>query len=681
MAPVGFDGTITMRKLLALLMLAAGLNAQTAVPTPLQVLAPNDDSASSSMQVQDQAQHFVGFIAPALVTQIVISSATAANPMVLTLANPRPTTILSGGTVTVSGAAGAGCSGMNATHAVSAVGASTITITFNGTGCTYTANSASINTDIWWELPVADGVSGDCLAWSASYVLAFSACGSGGGGANQYLSNLLSPTAINQSLQFATDNTYNIGAAPTGTTRVAPNTIYASTEVEAPVFRSIYYSAGVIQDYFDITTTTSTLYFKDSSANTVGLYSNPAGTPVWQFRGNVVGDTTNTYDLGATTDYWRKLYTTNARVNSMAGGGTQCVQVDNNGDLSATGAGCGGSGSTLPVIDTTNIVKGSVDATKQLRFEVDGFTTATTRTLTPQNSSYTVAGIDITQTFTQNQTLGANLLFSANNTYNIGSSPTGTTRVAPNTIYAWTEVEAPDFRVTYVSGGAIADYFDIAATTSTLYFKDSGATTVGLYSNPFGSPVWQFRGKVVPDATTAYDLGATTALWNKLYTVNARLTGLSGSGTRCVQSDNNGDLSIATAACGGGTVTSVTGTSPISSSGGTTPAISCSTCVTTAGGQSISGTTTLSTASIGTAISGTFSMSGTETVSGSLTIKSTATAGNFYNRVVSDPTVALSCSGVTDGWTAIVHDGSGGAPYWVVCDNTGTRYKVALTAY
>lgn len=51
-------------------------------------------------------------------------------------------------------------------------------------------------------------------------------------------------------------------------------------------------------------------------------------------------------------------------------------------------------------------------------------------------------------------------------------------------------------------------------------------------------------------------------------------------------------------------VTNVTGTSPISSSGGTTPAISCSTCVTTAGGQSIAGTTTLSTLSLSTTLTG-----------------------------------------------------------------------------
>jgi hypothetical protein len=51
----------------------------------------------------------------------------------------------------------------------------------------------------------------------------------------------------------------------------------------------------------------------------------------------------------------------------------------------------GGSTGAAPFSDTTAIVKGSADATKRLRFEVDGFTAATTRVLTPQNRDYTIA--------------------------------------------------------------------------------------------------------------------------------------------------------------------------------------------------------------------------------------------------------------------------------------------------
>lgn len=57
-----------------------------------------------------------------------------------------------------------------------------------------------------------------------------------------------------------------------------------------------------------------------------------------------------------------------------------------------------------PFADTTAIVKGSADATKLLRFEVDGFTTATTRIATPPNQNFTMAGIDVVQTFSVTQT-------------------------------------------------------------------------------------------------------------------------------------------------------------------------------------------------------------------------------------------------------------------------------------
>lgn len=62
------------------------------------------------------------------------------------------------------------------------------------------------------------------------------------------------------------------------------------------------------------------------------------------------------------------------------------------------------TGSSPPFVDTQTIIKGSADATKLLRFEVDGFTTATTRVLTPPNQDATIAGLEVAQTFTAKQT-------------------------------------------------------------------------------------------------------------------------------------------------------------------------------------------------------------------------------------------------------------------------------------
>jgi len=64
------------------------------------------------------------------------------------------------------------------------------------------------------------------------------------------------------------------------------------------------------------------------------------------------------------------------------------IQADGSVDFE-TPAG-GGGGDTLPVVDTTGIAKGSVDATKIVRLEVDGLTTGTTRVLTVQDADGTI---------------------------------------------------------------------------------------------------------------------------------------------------------------------------------------------------------------------------------------------------------------------------------------------------
>ena len=51
-----------------------------------------------------------------------------------------------------------------------------------------------------------------------------------------------------------------------------------------------------------------------------------------------------------------------------------------------------GKQSSLPIVDTTGIAKGSVDATKIVRLEVDGLTTGTTRVLTVPDKDLTLVG-------------------------------------------------------------------------------------------------------------------------------------------------------------------------------------------------------------------------------------------------------------------------------------------------
>ncbi len=64
-------------------------------------------------------------------------------------------------------------------------------------------------------------------------------------------------------------------------------------------------------------------------------------------------------------------------------------------------------GTKLPVVDTVPIVKGSVDDTKLMRFEVDGFTAGNTRVLTPPDQDFTLAGLEVGNVFTTVQSIQA----------------------------------------------------------------------------------------------------------------------------------------------------------------------------------------------------------------------------------------------------------------------------------
>ncbi len=78
---------------------------------------------------------------------------------------------------------------------------------------------------------------------------------------------------------------------------------------------------------------------------------------------------------------------------------------DTTGDLDGDNV-VGGAG--LPVADTQTIVKGSADATKLLRFEVDGLTTGTTRVLTVRDNDYAIADITQAETITGDWTFNPN---------------------------------------------------------------------------------------------------------------------------------------------------------------------------------------------------------------------------------------------------------------------------------
>jgi len=143
-------------------------------------------------------------------------------------------------------------------------------------------------------------------------------------------------------------------------------------------------------------------------------------------------------------------------------GSTLCISSTTGGQLGY--AACSGGGS-LPVVDTTSIVEGSADATKEVRLEVDGLTTSTVRVWTAPDADITVAGIDLAQTWTAAQVLGVTttttaMIPGANLTYDYGADGNMIDEVfvgdirMPNTGRIWAKDSGGTYRqVAYFDSG------------------------------------------------------------------------------------------------------------------------------------------------------------------------------------------------------------------------------------
>lgn len=346
---------------------------------------------------------------------------------------------------------------------------------------------------------------------------------------------------IDATMKVSSDNTFDIGTA-SGASRTAPRTIYASTEVEAPVFRTTYTSGGSVADYFDWTagpSSTNAWVIKDSSSVVNMAYNAIGVTPSFVFRGTLLPNSTTTYDLGASALRWNTFYVKDV-------------------NISGTCTGCGGGGG-LPVSDAISVVTGSSDATKQLRFEVDGFTASTIRVLTPQNSSYTLAGTNISQTFSADQTLAANLLIS-------GARNIGTSAAPVNLNYSTQSLAITD-SVCTSSSYAACFRIETVPSSNALNFLDP-SNAVRFQIDALTSPGrFMTQGHILPITRNTTDVGQAFPFeFRNAYfagTVNGD-SGFKVGANTVIDSSRNGSFAnvtisgICTGCPGGGGVSSVT---------------------------------------------------------------------------------------------------------------------------
>ena len=351
------------------------------------------------------------------------------------------------------------------------------------------------------------------------------------------------------------DDTYDIG-----TSSVSPNAIYSHAfsaiaasgdYVRARKLEVHGDSTGSLFDYFQKPTSTS-IDLRNTAGNLVmrwdstGITYNGVSTmyQLWP------AGTTETLDLGVDLARWKKLWvkdidgtgTWQTTGNLSAAAATFTGLTINTGSATvgycwtATSTGGAGSwqacagGSSLPVVDTTGIAKGSSDATKIVRFEVDGLTTATTRVLTVPDTDMTLAGRNVAQTFSAAQTVAANLSVTSGSSLLMDRATRATNQQAywtvagnPSTTGAWSAGTVPN--------GAASEFRISHNGTSTLTLSEGGqvdipANLVVASSGSFGgtATATAFNGT----STNPFRVAGTTIVDSSR---NASFANLTWSGT------------------------------------------------------------------------------------------------------------------------------------------------------
>lgn len=405
------------------------------------------------------------------------------------------------------------------------------------------------------------------------------------------------------------------------------------------------------QGTWNASTNTPTL---TSSSGTKGFYyvvsvagnTNLNGITDWAvgdwavFNGSVWQKIDNTDLVTSVNGYTGTVVLTYTDVGAQPAG-TYVTSVSATSPVTSTG----GTTPTIAMPAATTSVSGYLTSTDWNTFNNKSNTTGT---VTSVSGTGTVSGISLSGTVTSSGSL------TLGGTLDLSSPPVigGTTpnTITGSTINANTKFVAPDYYAQSILGGNLRT----SGGTSLLNWDGGGSGNItvngGLLANPSNKNVSLAptgTGTVTINPATAGSfnnmvIGATTPLAITGTTITATTFNGSGSGLTSIPNSalTNSSITINGSAIslGGsvsvGTVTSVTGTAPVVSSGGATPAISMAAANTTTDGYLTStdwntfngkGSGTVTSITAGTGLSG-----GTITSTGTIALANTAVSAGSY---------------------------------------------------